>query len=60
MEKEFFKIGKIKRPFGLNGELVIECLTDFPNRYKPALKVYISSPMDEKGKLTIENIKKSR
>ncbi len=40
-------IGKAVKPFGVKGEIKIESLTDFPERFKGLRRVYLVSP---KGK----------
>ena len=37
-------IGKAVKPFGLKGEMKIEPLTDFPERFKKLGRVYLVSP----------------
>jgi ribosomal 30S subunit maturation factor RimM len=59
MEDKFFTIGKAIGIFGLKGELIVKCLTDFPSRFKPGLTVYITSQKQGEKKLTIESIKKN-
>jgi 16S rRNA processing protein RimM len=34
-ESEFVLIGKVRRPHGVEGEVVIESFSDFPERFKP-------------------------
>jgi 16S rRNA processing protein RimM len=38
---EYLVVGSLRRPHGLKGELVMEVLTDFPDRLGPDSKVYI-------------------
>jgi 16S rRNA processing protein RimM len=40
-EPEFLAVGKLRRPHGVHGEILMEVLTDFPERLKPAVKLYI-------------------
>ena len=40
-EPVYLVVGKLRRPHGLRGELLMEILTDFPERLKPRKKVYI-------------------
>jgi 16S rRNA processing protein RimM len=40
-EPEFLVIGKLRAPHGLRGELLMDVLTDFPERIKPGREVYI-------------------
>ena len=37
-------IGKVIKPFGVKGEMKIEPLTDFPERFTGLLRVYLVSP----------------
>ncbi len=37
-------IGKAVKPFGVKGEMKIEALTDFPERFKGLRRVYLVSP----------------
>ena len=39
-EPEFLVIGKLRAPHGLQGELLMDVLTDFPERIKPGRQVY--------------------
>ena len=40
-EPVFLVVGKIRRPFGLKGELLMEVLTDFPEGLKAGDSVYV-------------------
>ena len=60
-ELEFVTIGQILAPWGVKGKLKIEVVTDFPQRFAPAAKVYVNrQPMTidstecHKGKLIIK------
>jgi len=37
-------IGKAVKPFGVKGEMKIELMTDFPERFKGLVRVYLVSP----------------
>ena len=37
-------IGKVVKPFGVKGEMKIEPMTDFPERFKDLSRVYLVSP----------------
>jgi 16S rRNA processing protein RimM len=37
-------IGKVVKPFGVKGEMKIEPMTDFPERFKELHRVYLVSP----------------
>ena len=41
MEKGFLVVGRVLAPWGIKGDLKIEILTDFPERFTPKQKVYI-------------------
>jgi len=40
-EPEFLVIGKLGKPHGLQGEILMDVYTDFPERIKPGLVAYI-------------------
>jgi 16S rRNA processing protein RimM len=40
-------IGRVLRPHGLKGEVVVEVLTDFPERFLEGLRVRLSGPAHE-------------
>jgi 16S rRNA processing protein RimM len=40
-EPEFLAVGRLRRPFGLRGEIFMEVLTDFPERLKPGSRVFV-------------------
>lgn len=41
-QPEFITIGKIIAPWGIKGELKVEVVTDFPQRFTPSSKIYIN------------------
>jgi len=41
MKWEFITIGKILAPWGKQGKLKVEVVTDFPQRFAPSSKIYI-------------------
>jgi 16S rRNA processing protein RimM len=51
---EFIAVGKIRRPHGVHGELVMELLTDFPERLEPGKIVFAG---EEHEPLKIEQIR---
>ncbi len=71
-EPEFITIGKILAPFGIEGKLKVEVVTDFPQRFAPCSQIYIKrQPMTidstewHKGKAiiklnTIDGIEKAQ
>jgi 16S rRNA processing protein RimM len=40
-EPAFLVIGKLRRPFGVKGEMLMEVLTDFPERLQVGMTVYV-------------------
>ncbi len=40
-EPEFLAIGKLRRPHGIKGNIIMDVLTDFPERLQPGRTVYI-------------------
>ncbi len=40
-EPQFLAVGRLLRPHGLRGEMLMEILTDFPERLKPGAEVYL-------------------
>lgn len=40
-EPVFLVIGKIRRPHGVQGELLMEVYSDFPERYQPGVTVFV-------------------
>jgi len=60
-ELEFITIGQILAPWGVNGKLKVEVVTDFPERFVPQSRIYINrQPMTidstewHKGKVIIK------
>jgi len=41
-EPEFITVGQILSPWGREGKLKVEVVTDFPQRFTPSSKIYIS------------------
>ncbi len=42
-EPEYLIVGYLRRPHGVHGEMVMEIHTDFPDRLKPACRVYVGA-----------------
>lgn len=42
-EPVFLAVGKLRRPHGVKGEMLMEVLTDFPDRLTPGMTVYVGS-----------------
>ena len=40
-EPEFLVVGKLRRPHGVRGEILMDILTDFPERLHPDVVVYV-------------------
>lgn len=40
-EPVFLVVGKLRRPHGVHGELIMEVLTDFPERLRPGVQIYL-------------------
>lgn len=41
MDPEYITIGQILRPWGVKGEIKVEVMTDFPDRFSPRQEIYI-------------------
>lgn len=53
-EPVFLIIGKLRRPHGVHGEIIMELMTDFPERIKPGKTVYVG---DEHRQLQISGVR---
>ena len=51
---EFLAVGKLRRPHGLNGEILMSVWTDFPDRIKPGVVIYVGKDHDL---LTIRSVR---
>jgi 16S rRNA processing protein RimM len=51
-EPAFLVVGKLRRPHGLRGEILMEVITDFPERLRKGVKVYVG---DEKSPMQIRS-----
>lgn len=40
-EPEFLVIGKLRRPHGVKGEMIMDVITDFPERLKAGMSVFV-------------------
>jgi 16S rRNA processing protein RimM len=40
-EPVFLAVGKLRRPHGLHGEIIMDVLTDFPERLRPGITLYV-------------------
>jgi len=45
-EPDYLAIGHLRRPHGVHGEMVMEVLTDFPERIKKGIKVFVGETHD--------------
>jgi 16S rRNA processing protein RimM len=50
-------IGKAVKPFGVRGEMKIEPLTDFPERFKKLGRVYLVSPAGKKVSSEVRSVR---
>ena len=50
----FLLVGKLHRPHGVRGEMIMSVMTDFPERLKPGTVVYLGVGYDP---VTIKNIR---
>lgn len=46
-EPVYLTIGKLRRPHGVKGEMVMEMITDFPNRIKAGIQIFIGEKKKE-------------
>ncbi len=53
-EPVFLVIGRLRRPHGVRGEIIMELMTDFPERIKPGKTVYVG---DEHRLLQISGVR---
>lgn len=44
-EPEFLVVGKLRKPHGLRGEVLMEVITDFPERLKPGVEVFMGEDL---------------
>jgi 16S rRNA processing protein RimM len=50
---ERIAIGRVVKPHGLSGEVVVEALTDFPERFSEGLRVFLSGGAREEREVRI-------
>jgi 16S rRNA processing protein RimM len=50
-------IGKAVKPFGVKGEIKIEPMTDFPERFKDLHRVYLVSPAGEEITCEVRSVR---
>ena len=56
MEPDYVVIGEITKPQGVNGELKVYPLTDWPERFAELTTVYLSFPKKESDKRVVSSI----
>jgi 16S rRNA processing protein RimM len=47
-EPEFLVVGKLRRPHGVRGEILLEVITDFPERLQPGVTVLVGEQHQQK------------
>ncbi len=50
-------IGRIVKPYGVTGEMKIEPMTDFPERFRELRSVYLVSPVGKETKCEIQKVR---
>ncbi len=50
-------IGKVVKPYGVNGEMRIEPMTDFPDRFKGLDRVYLVSPSGKEVACEVRSVR---
>ena len=50
-------IGRVVRPHGLKGEVAVEVLTDFPERFSEGLRVRLSGDAREAREVSIVEVR---
>ncbi len=50
-------IGKVIKPFGVKGEMKIEPMTDFPDRFKKLQRVYLVSPSGKEKLCEVSSVR---
>jgi 16S rRNA processing protein RimM len=55
-EPVFLVVGKLRRPHGLRGEILMEVITDFPERLKRGLEIFVG---EEHRPLRIDSLRKN-
>ena len=51
-------IGRVRRPHGVRGEVVVEVLSDVPNRFRPGAEVWLLPPSGGRRSATISRVSK--
>jgi 16S rRNA processing protein RimM len=50
-------IGRVAKPFGVKGEMKIESMTDFPERFKDLRRAYLVSPAGDEIVCTVQSVR---
>jgi 16S rRNA processing protein RimM len=50
-------IGRVAKPFGVKGEMKIEPMTDFPERFKDLRRAYLVSPAGNEIVCTVQSVR---
>ena len=40
-DSPFLTVGRVLKPWGIRGEVKVEVLTDFPERFSPGREIYV-------------------
>lgn len=52
--RSYLAIGQIVGPHGIRGEVKVELMTDFPERYRPGAKLYLGQQIDDSAAIPVE------
>ncbi|MDI6717203.1 MAG: ribosome maturation factor RimM [Actinomycetota bacterium] len=58
MRRKYLVVAHVIKPHGVIGEVSVESLTDFPERFKAGLTLYLSPPIEDTRHLTIDSVTK--
>ncbi len=50
----YLAVGQIVGPHGIRGELKVEVMTDFPERYQPGTKLYMGKSTDDPAAIPVQ------
>lgn len=56
-EPAFLAVGKLRRPHGVHGEMLMDVLTDFPERLQPGTRLYVGP---EHQPICLTNVRRHR
>jgi 16S rRNA processing protein RimM len=57
-ERDFLRVGEVIKPHGIEGELVVDCLTDHPEiRFEPGNEITVFNEDHEPESLTVEDFR---